>query len=55
MLFLDIGLPDMDGYELAGRSRTMPETEEACWSQSLGMGNGRIKRGQEPQDSIIIW
>jgi CheY-like chemotaxis protein len=43
MLFLDIGLPDMDGYELARSSRTMPETEEAVLVAVTGYGQWEDK------------
>ena len=43
MLFLDIGLPDMDGYELARRLRTMPETEEAVLVAVTGYGQWEDK------------
>ncbi len=38
MLFLDIGLPDMDGYELARRLRAMPETAASTLVAVTGYG-----------------
>ena len=38
MLFLDIGLPDLDGYELARRLRAMPETADAVLVAVTGYG-----------------
>jgi signal transduction histidine kinase/ActR/RegA family two-component response regulator len=38
MLFLDIGLPDMDGYELARRLKAMPETRDAVFVAVTGYG-----------------
>ncbi len=38
MLFLDIGLPDMDGYELARRLRAMPGTADAVLVAVTGYG-----------------
>jgi CheY-like chemotaxis protein len=38
MVFLDIGLPDMDGYELARRLRSMPETVGAVFVAVTGYG-----------------
>ena len=38
VLFLDIGLPNMDGYELAHRLRGMPETAEAMLVAVTGYG-----------------
>ncbi|MBA4141647.1 MAG: response regulator [Nitrosospira sp.] len=36
MLFLDIGLPDMDGYELARQLRAMPETAQSVFVAVTG-------------------
>jgi len=48
MLFLDIGLPDMDGYELARRLRTMPETADAVFVAVTGYGQpGDRERAQQ--------
>jgi signal transduction histidine kinase/ActR/RegA family two-component response regulator len=44
MLFLDIGLPDLDGYELARRLRAMPETAEAVFVAVTGYGQPDDKR-----------
>ena len=38
ILFLDIGLPDMDGFELARRLRTMPEASDAVLVAVTGYG-----------------
>jgi CheY-like chemotaxis protein len=38
VMLLDIGLPDMDGYELARRLRTMPETRGAKLVALTGYG-----------------
>ncbi len=38
ILFLDIGLPDMDGYELARRLRAIPETAGAMLVAVTGYG-----------------
>jgi PAS domain S-box-containing protein len=38
VMLLDIGLPDMDGYELARRLRTMPETRGATLVALTGYG-----------------
>jgi CheY-like chemotaxis protein len=42
VLFLDIGLPDMDGYELARRLRALPETSRSLLVAVTGYG--------QPQD-----
>jgi signal transduction histidine kinase/ActR/RegA family two-component response regulator len=42
VLFLDIGLPDMDGYELARRLRALPETSRSVLVAVTGYG--------QPQD-----
>ena len=48
MLFLDIGLPDMDGYELARRLRAMPETAGAVLVAVTGYGQpGDRERAQQ--------
>jgi signal transduction histidine kinase len=38
IVFLDIGLPDMDGYALAGRLRALPETARASLVAVTGYG-----------------
>jgi CheY-like chemotaxis protein len=38
LLFLDIGLPDMDGYELVRRMREAPETAQARIIALTGYG-----------------
>lgn len=38
VLFLDIGLPDMDGYELARRLRALPETARSTLVAVTGYG-----------------
>ncbi|MBC7500573.1 MAG: PAS domain-containing protein [Herminiimonas sp.] len=43
ILFLDIGLPDMDGYELAGRLRAMRETASSILVAVTGYGQPEDK------------
>ncbi len=38
VLLLDIGMPNMDGYELARRMREMPETRHAVFIAVTGYG-----------------
>ncbi|HEX8602456.1 MAG TPA: response regulator, partial [Pseudoduganella sp.] len=38
LLFVDIGLPGMDGYELVRRLRRLPETAMACIVAITGYG-----------------
>ena len=42
-LFLDIGLPDMDGYELARRLRALPETARSTLVAVTGYGQQQDK------------
>ena len=41
---LDIGLPDIDGYELAGRLRAQPETRDAVLVAVTGYGHDSDRR-----------
>jgi PAS domain S-box-containing protein len=41
VLFIDIGLPDMDGYELARRIRAMPQTANATLVALTGYGQSQ--------------
>jgi len=41
---LDIGLPDIDGYELAGRLRAQPETRDAVLVAVTGYGHESDRR-----------
>jgi CheY-like chemotaxis protein len=43
ILFLDIGLPDMDGYELARRLRSIPETAKSQLIAVTGYGQPQDK------------
>lgn len=43
VLFLDIGLPDMDGYELAQRLRALPETGSSLLIALTGYGQPQDK------------
>jgi CheY-like chemotaxis protein len=43
ILFLDIGLPDMDGYELARRLRVLPETARSLLVALTGYGQPQDK------------
>lgn len=47
ILFLDIGLPDMDGYDLAQRLRILPETARSSLVAVTGYG--------QPQDIKRAW
>jgi CheY-like chemotaxis protein len=41
VLLLDIGLPDMDGYDLARAMRKLPETANAVLVALTGYGQGQ--------------
>ena len=47
VLLLDIGLPDMDGYELARHLRAMPEVAQATLVALTGYGQGESRRRAE--------
>jgi len=44
VIFLDIGLPGMDGYEVAGRLRERPETARAVLVAVTGYGQEEDRR-----------
>jgi CheY-like chemotaxis protein len=43
-VFLDIGLPGMDGYEIAGRLREMPQASSAVLIAVTGYGQADDRR-----------
>jgi len=43
IIFMDIGLPDMDGYELALRLRAMPETAQSVLVAATGYAQPQHK------------
>ena len=43
IVFLDIGLPDMDGFALAGQLRSMPEAADAVLVAVTGYGRAGDK------------
>jgi CheY-like chemotaxis protein len=47
VLLLDIGLPDMDGYQLAREIRALPELAGAVLVALTGYGQGRDRREAE--------
>ncbi|HYM48276.1 MAG TPA: ATP-binding protein [Burkholderiaceae bacterium] len=47
VLLLDIGLPDIDGYELARRLRALPEVEDAMLIAVTGYGQAEDRRRAE--------
>jgi CheY-like chemotaxis protein len=44
VVLLDIGMPGMDGYEVAGRLRRAPETRDAVLIAMTGWGQPQDKR-----------
>jgi signal transduction histidine kinase/CheY-like chemotaxis protein len=56
VLLLDIGLPDMDGYELARQLRQMPETADAVLVALTGYGQGqdRVEAQQAGFDHHLV-
>jgi len=47
VVLLDIGLPDLDGYEVAKRLRALPETQDALLIALTGYGQAEdIERSQ---------
>lgn len=44
VVLLDIGLPDMDGYEVARRVRAMPEVRDAVLVAVTGYGREEDRR-----------
>ena len=44
---LDIGLPDMNGYELAARLRQLPETRDSTLVALTGYGQDEDRRRAE--------
>ena len=53
IVFLDIGLPVMDGYELAVRLRDLPELSGVRLFALTGYGQDRIGKGRATPGSII--
>lgn len=44
VVFLDIGMPVMDGYEIARSMRTLPEGREVCIVAVTGWGPKQIEK-----------
>ncbi len=47
VMLLDIGLPDIDGYELARRLRSIPEAEDAILIAVTGYGQAEDRRSAQ--------
>ena len=47
VMLLDIGLPDIDGYELARRLRALPEVDNALLIAVTGYGQAEDRRRAE--------
>jgi PAS domain S-box-containing protein len=52
---IDIGLPELDGNQVAQRLRNMQETTDAVLIAVTGYGQENDRRVLWPQDSITIW
>jgi CheY-like chemotaxis protein len=50
IVLLDIGLPDLDGYEVAKRLRTLPETRDAILIALTGYGQARGGESAQSND-----
>jgi len=46
VVLLDIGLPDLSGYEVAKRLRTLPETRDAILIALTGYGQAKVVRAR---------
>ena len=54
-IFLDIGLPGMNGYEVASRLREEGYCEKALMVALSGYGQEEDRRCREQPASIITW
>jgi two-component system CheB/CheR fusion protein len=56
VVFLDIGLPGMDGYEIARRLREFPETAGSCLVALTGYGQAenRLRSGDSGFDEHLV-
>jgi CheY-like chemotaxis protein len=52
---LDIGLPEMDGFELAGRLRDMPGHDEMRLVAITGYGQESDRDAAAPPGSTRTW
>ncbi len=52
---LDIGLPDMDGYDLARAIRANPDLREMFLIAQTGWGQAGDRSAGSPRDSTFTW
>lgn len=55
VVFLDIGLPGMDGFEVARRLRAMPALADAFLVAMTGYDSDENGPTRGPPDSTSIW
>jgi CheY-like chemotaxis protein len=54
-VLLDLGLPEMDGYEVCHRIRSMPAHQDALLIALTGWGQERDYRRSRQDASTITW